>query len=106
MAKSRLAIVPKKPAAVVDRKPENISVPASVEHVLYDIQQQLFQINATVASVHALAEAKDCDSDVRWALEGVLRSFESLVDDDLTRIVITRAITLTAKEREGVDHGC
>lgn len=93
MAKARLAIVPKKPATPVD----DVTLPEPVNRVLYDIQQRLYQINATISGIHALAEAKECDSDVRWALEGVLASFQPLLDDDLARIVVTRSITMAAK---------
>lgn len=84
MAKSpRLAIVPKKSAAANDQPaPQKTApdLPESVWHVLFEIQNRLFQVRGVFASAYALAETNDDSSDVRYAMEAALQLFDSVID--------------------------
>jgi len=77
VAKSPLAIVPKKPAQAPEKL---ITLPESVERVLFDYQAQLFRIKGIFASAYALAEANDDSSEVRWAMEAALEMFEAVIE--------------------------
>jgi hypothetical protein len=77
VAKSPLAIVPKKPAQAPEKL---ITLPDSVERVLFEHQTQLFRIKGIFASAYALAESKDCDCDVRWAMEAALELLDAAIE--------------------------
>lgn len=93
MAKPRLAIIAKQPAAA--KQPSVELVPDSVSDVLIDIMSRLYQLRGIVAGVHALAEANDDSGDARWAMEAALPMFDSIIES-IDPAVLRRA----AAERE------